>query len=49
MRLLIEVESADEFVERVCAKAVGSESTRVGVYLPEILAEEITKQIRGEG
>ena len=30
-------------------KAVGSESTRVGVYLPEILAEEITKQIRGEG
>ena len=44
-----ERERCAEIVKRVCAKAVGSESTRVGVYLPEILAEEIERQIRGEG
>ena len=36
-----------EIVKRVCSAAVGSESTRAGVYLPEILAEEIERQIRG--
>jgi len=37
-----------EIVKQVCSAAVGSESTRAGVYLPEILAEEIERQIRGE-
>ena len=37
-----------EIVKQVCSAAVGSESTRAGVYLPEILAEEIERQIRGK-
>ena len=35
-------------VKLVCSAAVGSESTRAGVYLPEILAEEIERRILGE-
>lgn len=46
----VEAERASclEIVKQVCSAAVGSESTRAGVYLPEILAEEIERQIRGE-